>query len=52
MTVRPADAAIARPCGMERCRRHRAAAPDCVSDEDETRPRVPRRDAWATPEPE
>ena len=42
MSLRLSEAAIARPCGMEGCRRCRAAAPDCVSDEDETRPRIPR----------
>lgn len=48
MTVRPADAAIARPCGIKGCRRYRAAAPDCVGDDDGTR----ALDTWATLEPE
>ena len=48
MSLRPAEAAIDRPCGMEHCRRHRAAAPDCVSDDGETR----ALDTWANLEPE
>ena len=48
MSLGRSEAAIARPCGMERCRRCRASAPDSVSDDGETR----APDMWANLEPE